>query len=981
MNSSFVLDTTTKALKKSGGIVFKIKDWDRIGQNDELGQVAVSPELLLNSTGNNVELAILPPTAHKGKEAGFITFRSRPATDEDRKPKKGIFDRLGFKPDAKAVEGIYDTSLLIEIVSCWGLPVADANSTDAYVKVKLGGRDVHETKPIPNSLDPIYTVDTKSLFILDANRADLIKAGGLLFKVKDHDTGGKNDDVCSKTIPAETLLESAGERLEFPLDPAAWVKGDDAGNIAIRCRPATSSDREFMTHIDGQGGGIFSSKKIADFKNIDQGFQQLMKTAGGANQVKSIMRKLKKKDNGIVKVCSFSYLCRLLYDLRLSLNFSPHLQHRVRPYPDPARASDTEWMTEDDIQDEAMRGSREWIDAGSGSLGKVFVEVLGADGLPNKDASLGGGKNKTDAFVSLVYEDCAVKTDIIDDSLSPRWLPWMQRAFILRMTHSSSNLHVGVFDHDPGSKHDICGRVSIDLSNLRPDTEYFLNYNLYETSLVEDRQPKGTITLRLRMEIQSERSRIFSSLGIPPEFHINMQKPKDFDLVRQTIGGRHDLKKYSKKTIQLYVEELMSHQYVRFIINDAIISLLFWRGQVRLCKNIWVPFYSLVLFLSMVSMAEFPWLFPSFFCFGFAWVLLSVQNYRNNSPNPWDQTKSYGTLLLTSIVGSPFAGPHTIEVHQNESKSLEYESAVKERIQEAKDDEKLLQEEQAKLMEEHEEMVASLGELNANTDMATKTGGLSIDPFKSVLYPIQQVLEKVCVAVRFAKNLLLWDEPYYAFFLTNSFILLGFVFLVTPWGFVLKWTGRIIAWGVFGPHMALVDICWYRKIDQSHAARTIRLKESYKAQLELARGTAATAREEREKAVKLHAIRKLLYGKYVTNIPVLRLERFTDIPLHSSQAKPFSKEDNPRALLPKNVVRVHGQKLELGDDMIPMFVSEEDEKRGLDDSDLENQIRPKANGAASEKTPLIVKPSDKSPVKKRRILSGIFTSKEKGHQE
>ena len=85
-------------------------------------------------------------------------------------------------------------------MSCWGLPVADAKSTDPYVKVKLGERDVHETKPVFNSLEPIYTVDTKSLFILDINQAELTKADGLLFKVKDHDTGGKNDDVCLSLI-------------------------------------------------------------------------------------------------------------------------------------------------------------------------------------------------------------------------------------------------------------------------------------------------------------------------------------------------------------------------------------------------------------------------------------------------------------------------------------------------------------------------------------------------------------------------------------------------------------------------------------------------------------------------------------------------------------------------------------------------------------------------------------------------------------
>jgi hypothetical protein len=49
----------------------------------------------------------------------------------------------------------------------------------------------------------------------------------------------------------------------------------------------------------------------------------------------------------------------------------------------------------------------------------------------------------------------------------------------------SSNLHIAVFDYDPGfaSNHDICGRVSVDLANLRSDTEYLRKF-LPEKALV-----------------------------------------------------------------------------------------------------------------------------------------------------------------------------------------------------------------------------------------------------------------------------------------------------------------------------------------------------------------------------------------------------------------------------------------------------------------------------------------------------------------
>lgn len=134
------------------------------------------------------------------------------------------------------------------------------------------------------------------------------------------------------------------------------------------------------------------------------------------------------------------------------------------------------------------------------------MEVLGCDHLPNLDISL-TGRDKTDAFACLVFEDCIVNTDVINDTLSPRWMPWSQRAFILNIMHPSSQLMVGVFDHDSGIAdpgHDPVGRAVVNLTNLRQGTEYTLTYVLYE-SYREERVARGSITLRIRVEIPNNR--------------------------------------------------------------------------------------------------------------------------------------------------------------------------------------------------------------------------------------------------------------------------------------------------------------------------------------------------------------------------------------------------------------------------------------------------------------------------------------------
>ena len=51
--------------------------------------------------------------------------------------------------------GLHDSSLLIEIVSCEDLIKADRNTSDPYVKVMMGEKEVHKTKNIPNTYVPI----------------------------------------------------------------------------------------------------------------------------------------------------------------------------------------------------------------------------------------------------------------------------------------------------------------------------------------------------------------------------------------------------------------------------------------------------------------------------------------------------------------------------------------------------------------------------------------------------------------------------------------------------------------------------------------------------------------------------------------------------------------------------------------------------------------------------------------------------------
>jgi hypothetical protein len=144
-------------------------------------------------------------------------------------------------------------------------------------------------------------------------------------------------------------------------------------------------------------------------------------------------------------------------------------------------------LTDKQIEREAIKHSTNWTEAGSGELGKLYVEIMGCDNLPNLDFGTLDFRDKTDAFACLIFEDSVVNTDVIGDSLSPRWMPWSRRAFVFNIDHPSSDLQIGIFDHDRelsplqlvsrlygDDLHDPVGRIQINTSNFLPNTVYTL---------------------------------------------------------------------------------------------------------------------------------------------------------------------------------------------------------------------------------------------------------------------------------------------------------------------------------------------------------------------------------------------------------------------------------------------------------------------------------------------------------------------------
>ena len=84
---------------------------------------------------------------------------------------------------------------------------------------------------------------------------------------------------------------------------------------------------------------------------------------------------------------------------------------RTIPFPDPDRdTKDTKFMTSEEIQEEALKDSTNWVQAGSGNIGTLFFELIGCDDLPTMDTFTPGS---IDPFACIVYEDSIVNTDVV----------------------------------------------------------------------------------------------------------------------------------------------------------------------------------------------------------------------------------------------------------------------------------------------------------------------------------------------------------------------------------------------------------------------------------------------------------------------------------------------------------------------------------------------------------------------------------------
>ena len=287
-HNSFALHCPATDLYDAHGLVFKVKDYDFIGKNEELGSAHVPASVLFNANGEDMDLKLQPPKGvPEDREVGYITIRCRQTAEDDNPGEQKKF--LGILPSPRMElpkvpelmnrmkkDRALDPSeleepqpLFIQILSGRKLLSADANGlSDPFVKLKLGTRTLHETKPVTQTLEPIYEPRHNPYYLLEANPAEVKLNGGILIKVYDWDRLGKSDNLGEVLVDPDKLYGATGEKMELALSPPAG-KAEEAGFISIRVRPATEEDLAMKKQ------SMFNIVQQAKAHTIDYGEQDL----------------------------------------------------------------------------------------------------------------------------------------------------------------------------------------------------------------------------------------------------------------------------------------------------------------------------------------------------------------------------------------------------------------------------------------------------------------------------------------------------------------------------------------------------------------------------------------------------------------------------------------------------------------------------------------------------------------------------------
>jgi hypothetical protein len=329
------------------------------------------------------------------------------------------------------------TTILCEIVGAQNLAIREpVEPLYTFCRVQHENKILHATNVVSGT-NPIWTVTSKCLFLLPESKfgRSSSKVTVEVCALKHYNMNSSSHDLSDRVILGSVQLDTStilshcdGKRLELPLKATSIETTSKTHlstctcTLAIRFRIAQPSDQQILQLLESSIERKQLKKEFLQHILHDQE-QQISKDTNQLPLANLVTETSETEivQSGLYNMVNNIFTASTVYDTN-----SYRELKRVKPHPDPKRPNETEFMSGSDIRKRTYEQSQSWVQAGSGQLGKLFVEVLACHDLPNLDLGEVVG-DYTDPFVCLVYEDTVAMTDVIDDELNPRWVSSIYR--------------------------------------------------------------------------------------------------------------------------------------------------------------------------------------------------------------------------------------------------------------------------------------------------------------------------------------------------------------------------------------------------------------------------------------------------------------------------------------------------------------------------------------------------------------------------
>jgi len=424
-------------------------------------------------------------------------------------------------------------------------------------------------------------------------------------------------------------------------------------------------------------------------------------------------------------------------------------------------------MTEEELQNDAENASQFTVDLTNvppsdvtnpplPTMGTLAVELIEMSGMPTHTmhthispftptptgvikADLLG---KSDPYAVFVLEEHAIKTDYIEQCLSPIYPSLCRRSAKFPIKQACSTLYVGAFDYDgdanPLDDDDPLGRIAIKLSAIRPNTEYDVTYPFQHSELTALKGERGFIRLRYYLDWNhNDRQVLLSYLKHPQSFIVATDDRKLWSSALYCIHGKHIGDEYNWKIFMSYVHELKS---IASLLHKPLITfatdVILWRAYLK----------SAFLFAATQFLVVRPTYIPGFIVGCILLVMCDCYLTQSLRRPKLHRVTPLSDIFMTLLGGGVFWKFCGIEAEPEENHpfiSAEDQLAALEHNMEEDDDE-----------EDADAAPESPSKATTKTEKkpaVTKTHSLfslgTMNPMSLVLGPLQKVLKELCMQV------------------------------------------------------------------------------------------------------------------------------------------------------------------------------------------------------------------------------------------